>query len=110
MKKQDLKVFNEMPFLFWVKDEEGKYLWGNRAISQMAGEDVVGKTDAQLVWAENADALREADKKVMETRKPLFLHEQVDKSGKGKATLNVCKFVAELDNKKRSFGISFVIE
>ena len=45
MQIKDLEVFNEMPFLFWVKDEDGRYLWGNRAISQMAKEDVIGKTD-----------------------------------------------------------------
>jgi hypothetical protein len=27
----DLKVFDDMPFLFWVKDEDWRYLWGNRA-------------------------------------------------------------------------------
>lgn len=110
MKMKDHEVFNEMPFLFWVKDEEGRYLWGNRAISQMAKEDVIGKTDDQLLWADNADALQAADKKVLETEKPLFLHEYVDKSAHGEATLSVCKFVGELDGKKRVFGVSFMIE
>jgi hypothetical protein len=43
MEAKDLKIFNEMPFLFWVKDEKGKYLWGNKTISRLAGEDIVGK-------------------------------------------------------------------
>ncbi len=38
MQMKDLEIFNEMPFLFWVKDEDGRYLWGNKAISQLAGE------------------------------------------------------------------------
>ena len=54
----DLKVFNEMPFLFWVKDREGKHLFGNEVICHLAGEDVVGKTDRELVWAKDADALQ----------------------------------------------------
>ena len=45
MEKKDLELFNEVPFLFWVKDEKGTYLWGNKAISQLAGENVAGKTD-----------------------------------------------------------------
>jgi hypothetical protein len=27
MKKSQLEFFNEMPFLFWAKDKEGRYVW-----------------------------------------------------------------------------------
>jgi hypothetical protein len=47
MKTKDLEVFNEMPFLFWVKDEQGTYIWGNRTISRLAGEEITGKTGRQ---------------------------------------------------------------
>jgi len=108
MKTIDLEIFKDMPFLFWVKDEEGKYLWGNRAIDQLARETVAGKTDYELPWAADADGLRAADKEVITTGKPKFLREYVKKpSG---VTLNVCKWVGELDGKKRCFGISFVTE
>jgi len=100
----------EMPFLFWVKDEEGRYLWGNRTISQLAKENVIGKTDSELMWGDNAEALRTNDKNALETGKPVFTHEYVDKSGHGKATLNVCKFMGDLDRKKHVFGISFIID
>lgn len=110
MQAKDLEIFNQMPFLFWVKDEEGRYIWGNRAIADLAGQEVVGKTDAELPWADNAEALRADDKQVMETGMPIFAHENVDKSSRGTATLNVCKFVGELDGKKHAFGISFVID
>ncbi|MGI9404575.1 MAG: hypothetical protein ACR2OF_08740 [Hyphomicrobium sp.] len=43
MQIKDLEIFNEMPFLFWVKEEERRYLWGNRTISQLAKENLVGK-------------------------------------------------------------------
>ena len=62
------------------------------------------------MWADNADALRAADKQVFETGKPSFLHEYVDRSGQGTATMSVCKFVGELDGKKCVFGVSFNIE
>lgn len=45
MQKSQLEVFNMMPFLFWAKDEDGRYIWGNRVICDLAKEDVVGKTD-----------------------------------------------------------------
>jgi len=110
MKAKDLEIFNAMPFLFWVKDEEGRYIWGNRAISEIAKQDIVGKKDSELPWAANAEALRADDKKVLDAGKPIFVHEYVDDSSRGKITLSVCKFIGELDGKKHTFGVSFEIE
>ena len=110
MQSKDLEIFNEMPFYFWVKDEKGRYLWANRALSQMATEDIIGKTDHELMWTDNADTLLEVDKQVLDTGKTRFLHEYVEKSGRGKIALNVCKFVGDLEGKKCVFGISFVID
>jgi hypothetical protein len=110
MEAKDLKIFNEMPFLFWVKDEKGKYLWGNKTISRLAGEDIVGKTDYETVWAGNAATLQADDQQVFTSGQPRYVHEYVDKSSRGKATLNVCKWLGELDGKSCCFGISFVIE
>ena len=110
MQAADLEVFRDVPFLFWVKDEKGMYVWANRTINQLANENVVGKTDRDLVWADNSDALQADDKRVFETGEPSFQHEYVDKSSRGKASLNVCKWLGELDGEKRCFGISFTIE
>jgi PAS domain-containing protein len=110
MQSKDLKIFNEMPFLFWVKDEEGRHLFGNKVISDLAGEDVVGKTDRELIWAKEADALQAHDKQVLETGKTSYINEYVQQSTRGNATLNVCKWVGDLDGKKCCFGISFIIE
>jgi len=110
MNAKDLEIFNAMPFLFWVKDEEGRYIWGNRAISEIAKQDIVGKKDSELPGAANAEALCADDKKVLETGKPIFIHEHVHDSSRGKITLSVCKFIGELDGKKHAFGVSFEIE
>jgi PAS domain-containing protein len=110
MRTEDLEIFNEMPFLFWVKDEEGKHLFGNKVICELAGEDVVGKTDRQLPWAKDADALQAHDKQVLETGETSFIREHVQQSSRGDARLNVCKWVGNLDGKRCCFGISFVIE
>ena len=45
MQAKDLEAFNEMPFFFWVKDEEGRYIWVNHALNEKAGVDLTGKTD-----------------------------------------------------------------
>ena len=110
MRIEDLKIFNEMPFLFWVKDEEGTHLFGNKVICDQAGEDVVGKTDRELVWAKDADSLQAHDKQVLETGKTSYIHEFVQQSRHGEATLNVCKWAGDLDERKCCFGISFIIE
>ena len=110
MKLKDLEVFNQMPFLFWVKDKEGKHLFGNKVINDLAGEDVVGKTDRELVWAKDADALQAHDRQVLETGTTSFIHEHVQKSRHGDATLNVCKWAGDLDGERCCFGISFIID
>ncbi len=110
MRTSQLEIFNEMPFLFWAKDKEGRYVWGNRTICEFAGEDVVGKTDYQLKWSAKADGLRHDDEVVLKNRQPIFAHEYVDRSEDGKATLSVCKFLGELDGETCVMGVSFVIE
>lgn len=109
MKLEDLEAFENVPFLCWVKDEESRYLWGNRAICELAGESVAGKKDAELVWKADARALVTDDEAVLASGKPHFMHELVNHSDHGKATLSVCKWVDDLDGRRLVFGISFVI-
>ena len=75
MQSSQLEIFNGMPFLFWAKDEEGRYIWGNRTINAFAKEDVAGKTEYELPWSANADELRADDKEVLRTGEPIFRHE-----------------------------------
>ena len=109
MRTEDLAILDDVPFLFWVKDEGGEYLWGNRAIARLAGEEVAGKTDRDLVWAQDADALQAADRKVLESGNPCTLHESVGKSSQGPVTYSVCKWAGEFEGRRCSFGISFKI-
>ena len=110
MQSKDLEVFDNMPFYFWVKDEEGRYIFVNRALAEMAQQDIMGKTDREMGWSADANGLRADDKKVLETGKTLYVHEDAHVPSRGKVTLNVCKFLGEFDGKKCVFGISFVIE
>ena len=109
MKIKDLEAFQNVPFLVWVKDEDWRYLWGNAAICDLAGENVAGKLDSELVWKADADALVRNDKEVLETGNAHFVHELVAHSSHGQATLSVCKWVDDLDGRQLVFGISFVI-
>ncbi|WP_444883091.1 PAS domain-containing protein [Microbulbifer sp. PSTR4-B] len=109
MTADELSVLDSVPFLFWVKSRDEQYLWGNRKICELAGEDVVGKTDDQLVWAENASALKAADIRVFNSGEPDYLLEHVVKSSKGEETLCVCKWLDNFEGQKCCFGFSFVI-
>lgn len=110
MRTKDLQIFNDMPFLFWVKDDEGRYLWGNRTICGHAGEDIAGKTDDELIWAENAEIIRAGDSQIFDSGEPKYLREYTAEFSGGKATLNVCKWAGELDGKQRCFGLSFLVK
>ena len=110
MQAEDLEVFHMMPFYFWVKDDQGTYLWANGALTDAAGEAVVGKTDSELPWAESAEALRAADKQVLETGKDLHLKEAAFTFGGEPVTLNLCKFVREFEGARCAFGISFILD
>ncbi|WP_444906941.1 PAS domain-containing protein [Microbulbifer sp. EKSA008] len=110
MTRDELKVVDDVPFLFWVKDKSEKYIWGNQRICELAGEDVVGKTDVQLAWAENAKALREADQRVFSSGEPDYLLEHVVQSSLGEVNLSVCKWLADFEGEQCCFGISFSIK
>ena len=110
MQSHDLEVFNEMPFFFWVKNKYGRYIWVNKAIESLAKGEILGKTDSELPWSQNAEKLREADKKVLDTGQTQYIHEYVDDSSGIKVTMNVCKFAGKLDGQKCAFGISFIID
>ena len=56
--------------IYW-KDKEGQYLGCNKYVLGMAGldnrDEIIGKTDFDLLWKEDAEKLREMDKLVMTT-------------------------------------------
>ncbi|MCV0427797.1 MAG: PAS domain-containing protein [Roseibium sp.] len=110
MKSKDLHITNSFPVIFWAKDLDGVYIFGNDTINTFAGGSVIGKKDSELPWADTAAALVEHDDKVYASGKPGYMHELVHKSAKGEATLNVCKWPGELDGVPCTFGTSFVIE
>lgn len=55
--------------IYW-KDKEGHYLGCNKFVLDMAGvnsrEDIIGKTDAELIWKAHAPVLMKVDQHVIE--------------------------------------------
>lgn len=106
LQRNDLEIFNAMPVIFRVKDIEGRYLWVNQTLAKMADQEIIGKTDYELHWSNDPQALSIADQKVLETKKPLYVNETIEFPGRGKINLSVCKFAGEFEGKKCSLGIA----
>src|SRR5206468_1918856 len=57
----------------YVKDRDGRYLSVNPALARLVGrpaDEVVGKTDTELLHPESAQEVREQDRRVMELGQP----------------------------------------
>lgn len=107
MEAKDLTALNQMPFFFWVKDQSGKYLWVNQALAQIVPDGIVGKTDHDLIWADQAEALQAVDQEVLESGEPKHLIEQATMQGQV-VNLSSYKFPGTFAGQKCSMGISFI--
>ena len=67
-------VFSNIPGHIYGKDLNGVYLFSNN--SSVSKGELVGKTDEDCPWKEQAPQLRENDKKVMDTRQSLSFVEK----------------------------------
>ena len=66
-----MTVINTAPVRVFWKDRDLRYLGCNTAFAKDAGleqpDDVIGKDDYQMVWADRAELYRADDKAVMES-------------------------------------------
>jgi len=75
-------IIDSVPIRVFWKDTDSRYLGCNPQFAQDAGfatpEEIIGRDDFQLVWADRAELYREADHAVMESGIPkLFFDEQI---------------------------------
>ena len=83
------KIVDTVPVRIFWKDLNGCYLGANKLFLQDAElesqEDLIGKTDEDMVWASsNAEQYRKDDIQVMSTGKPLLQFEENQIKGSGK--------------------------
>lgn len=73
------KLVNYIPGSVYWKDKKGAYLGCNNFVCAMAGlnhpNQIIGKTDSQLIWKNIAKNLRKNDFLVMKTKKELEFQE-----------------------------------
>lgn len=66
-------IVDNMPAIVYVKDREGRYLLVNREIERIWGrtrDEILGRTDRDLVPVELAQALGEHDRRVLQLSEP----------------------------------------
>ncbi len=73
-------VLNNLPYLVWFKDTNGRYLHVNKAFSEayrLKAEEIIGKTDFDLSSKSKALEFQKSDNEVIESKKRQFI-EQVE--------------------------------
>jgi PAS domain S-box-containing protein len=79
-------IYNNLPFLAWMKDRDGRYLQANKHWLQAVGigdlSDLSGITDFEIWPKELAAHYRAVDQEVMQTRKQLSLTERAFDAGR----------------------------
>src|SRR6185312_10385114 len=72
-------IISLMPGHVYWKDKDGFFLGCNEEQARAAGlnsrQEIIGKTDFELPWKEQASILRSSDLKVMKTGKPVVFEE-----------------------------------
>lgn len=109
------KIISLMPGHVYWKDKDGRYLGCNenqaKALGFKSSKEIIGKTDFDLPWKEQAQSLAKIDKEVITTEKTFTLEETVTLPD-GKLATFLSKKVPLTNNgnkDKEILGISFDI-
>jgi len=74
-------MLNNIPFLAWLKDDQGRFLIANDNLAKACGVTnvaaLIGKTDLDIWPEEEAESFRQTDQQVMDSAKPLQVTRQV---------------------------------
>ena len=82
-------ILDTVPDLIWMKDLDGRFQMCNKNFENhfgKPGEEIIGKTDYELVDKESADFFRKMDKKALKAGKPTR-NEELIKKGKDESLI-----------------------
>ena len=85
-------IADHAPVAIYVKDREGRYVFGNRKLAQYTGrpvERLLGRTDYDFAPKEDADRWRENDLKVLEGQAAEYEETGIDRDGHPYVNLSV---------------------
>lgn len=74
------KVFDISNEIIFVKDLDGTYTFANKAFSELFErplDEIIGKKDFEIFSLQEANYLREIDKKIIETKNPLTTEDRL---------------------------------
>lgn len=74
-------LMNTLPDLVWTKDPQGIYLNCNKRFEDFFGakaQEIIGKSDADFVEQQQADAFRKADLRVVQHGRTIYIEEEVN--------------------------------
>lgn len=80
-KAQLSSFINNFPFVSWIKDVNGKYLYANEPffrILEKTPEEVIGKYDEEVVPAKKLAEIKEQDRLIAETGKKILFTEKIE--------------------------------
>lgn len=113
MERKDLAIFQTIPVMAFIKDENGKYLWANpfylEAVQRTA-EEVIGRRDKDLYQIEDAETFLKDDRQVLAEDKALRTTEAVPRADGKKQVGRIVKFPVQFEGKKCLFGIAIIMD
>ncbi len=102
-------ALDNSPSVIYLKDVDGRYLMVNRAFARLHGrppEELVGRLDRDELLPEVAERMRIDDLRVMSTKEPIEIQEEVT-HGEDTRTFFAVKFPL-LDEQGRLYGVGGV--
>jgi|GEM_PF-1214876 PAS domain S-box-containing protein len=102
-------ILNNIPDgVFW-KDRQSRYLGANTLFMKIANcnseQELLGKTDFDFPWIEQAERLREDDREVMETNTSKLYYVEPLRNADGKIHYNLVTKVPLLDDRGEVMGV-----
>jgi PAS domain S-box-containing protein len=80
-------VVDNIPYLIFWKDRNSRYLGCNKNFAALDGQSdpkhMLGRTDADMLWRDQAEAYRAGDLATMAAGEPILNKEEVSPDGKG---------------------------
>ncbi len=92
--------------IIYLKDEQGRFLMVNRRVAELfkaSKEQIIGKTNHDLMAKEEADMIRAHDSKVTEAGTPLTFKETVTLTD-GQHTFTSHKFPVSVEGSPNAVG------
>lgn len=104
MSLSSINIVKKLPGIVYWKDKEGVYSGCNDALLEMAGMDVIGKTDYDLPWGNQANQLRQNDLDVMTRNNTMEVEEYITLAN-GQQAILLTQKTPVLDNDNNTIGV-----